>query len=256
MGWLWIGPQWGYNNQATLLRMAIVFTGVWWILFTIPTVSILRDRPRARNGTGDHVASRQAWQELLSTFAEIRGNRALLLFLIAFLFFNDGVQTVISQASTFALSDLKFTSSELVGVILMIQFVATPGAVVIGRIADRLGLKRTLQLCLLGWIVLLASAWVVTTKFWFWIMAIGVAFVLGGTQSISRAIMGLLTPAQQEARYFGFFNLSGKATSFMGTFLFGVIVWLSGSARLAIVNLIVFFVVGLFLLTMIKLEAD
>ncbi len=104
------------------------------------------------------------------------------------------------------------------------------------------------------WIVLLTSAWFVHSKLAFWTLAAGVALVLGGTQSVSRAIMSMLVPQGQEARYFGFFNLSGKATSFFGTFFFGLIVALTGSARLAIVNLLVFFIIGLWLVTRINLQ--
>ena len=127
----------------------------------------------------------------------------------------------------------------------MVQFVAMPGAILTGWVADKLGRKTTLLLCLGVWIGLLGSAWFIQSKTAYWLMASGVAIVLGGTQAVSRAIMGVLTPPQQEARYFGFFNLSGKATSFMGTFVFGLIVALTGSSRLAIVNLLIFFVIGL-----------
>lgn len=247
------GSSIGIEDETALLQICIFLTGVWWIVFTVPCFIFLHDRPRTLSNAGIVSSTRSALGDVVQTLRNIRMHRTLLLFLIGFLFYNDGLQTVISQCSTFALHELEFTDRELVGVILMVQFVATPGAVIIGWLSDRFGRKPTLVACLLFWVFLLASAWFVTSKAGFWIMAVGVAFVLGGTQAVSRAIMGSLTPKNQEARFFGFFNLSGKATSFMGTFLFGVIVAVTGSSRLAIVLLLFFFVIGLLFIARIDL---
>ena len=244
----------GMADVQTALRVCIFATGVWWILFSVPVVWVLRDKPRQVSDTNLLSIASSAISDVTTTISLLRSNRVLLLFLIAFLIYNDGLQTVISQASTFALEEIQFAEEELVAVVLMIQFIATPGALLIGWLADFWGRKRVLIGCLCVWIMLLASAWFVQSKIQFWILAAGVAMVLGGTQSISRAIMGGLTPEGQEARYFGFFNLSGKATSFLGTFLFGLIVALTGSSRLAIVNLVGFFLVGLILISCTNLD--
>jgi UMF1 family MFS transporter len=247
------GQAWGWGNGTQLLQICIFLTGVWWIVFTIPSVVILRDQPRVKQKTGLFNSSRAALSEVIGTLRNLRMHRTLAIFLVGFLFYNDGLQTVISQCSTFALQELNFADRELVAVILMVQFVATPGAIVVGWMSDKLGRKTTLEICLIVWILLLASAWFIDSKTAFWMMAFGVAFVLGGTQAVSRAIMGSLTPKHQEARFFGFFNMSGKATSFMGTFVFGLIVALTGSSRLAIVLLLVFFVIGLAIISRIDL---
>jgi UMF1 family MFS transporter len=248
------GHHSGPGDDIRLLRICIFLTGVWWLVFSIPTIVILRDKPLTCHSTGRTNAITAAIRDVGHTLYQLRSQRTLALFLLAFLFYNDGLQTVISQASTFALQELSFADRELVAVVLMVQFVATPGAILIGWVADRAGRKNTLLLCLGIWIVLLGSAWFVRTKPAYWVMAAGVAIVLGGTQAVSRAIMGALTPVGQEARYFGFFNLSGKATSFMGTFFFGLIVVVTGSSRLAIVNLLVFFMIGLVLVWQIDLN--
>ncbi len=251
---LGFGSKWQLGDAVFLQRACIFLTGIWWALFTVPAILILKDRPRQKLSAGVLSTSKTAFTDVWSTLKSLRHRRTLALFLIAFLFYNDGLQTVISQSSTFALQELRFTDRELVAVILMVQFIAMPGAIAVGKLADRFGRKTTLECCLLVWIALMGSAWFVQTKLAFWLMSIGVAVVLGGTQAISRAIMGSLTPKQQEARYFGFFNFSGKATSFMGTFIFGMIVATTGSSRLAIVNLLVFFLVGLYLVMKLDLE--
>jgi UMF1 family MFS transporter len=161
---------------------------------------------------------------------------------------------VISQSSTFALQELDFAESELVGVILAVQFLAVFGAILIGWLADYVGQKPALVLCLVIWIGLLVSAWFVQSKVTYWVMALGVALVLGGTQAVSRAIMGVLTPEEHAAKFFGFFNLSGKATSFMGTFLFGMVIAWTGSSRLAVVILLVFFLLGLAVLARLNIS--
>ena len=235
----------GRADEVTIVRYCLLGTGVWWLLFSIPAIWVLRDRGAGGARQAPLASIRSAGRDVVSTLYELKKRPTLGWFLVAFLFFNDGVQTVISQSSTFAIRELSFTTGDLAGVILMVQFVATPGALLFGWIADRLGQKNGLFLCLLIWIGLLLSAAFVYSKFAFWIMAVGVALVLGGTQSISRAIMGAMTPEEESAKYFGFFNLSGKATSFLGTFFFGLIVMLSGSARLAIILLLIFFVIGL-----------
>ena len=237
-----------FNQSLELddrLRICIVCTGVWWILFSIPAICILKDKKEEAAPESYSGRCRNSIQETLATLSELRLSPNLFWFLIGFLIYNDGIQTVISQSSTFALQELKFDDSELVSVVLMIQFIATPGAILVAWLADRHTRKTALLVCLGAWNCLLFSAWFVHEKWQFWVLAAGVAVVLGGTQSVSRAIMSSLTPSGSEARYFGFFNLSGKATSFLGTFFFGAIVASTGSSRLAIAGLLLFFVVGM-----------
>lgn len=251
---LFFGGQSDRSDSDFLLRWCVAAAGVWWIGFTIPALVILKDRSqKSREVPARKWSSlRQTWQLV----GEIARQRSVWLFLLAFLLFNDGVQTVISQSPTFALKELAFADTELLAVILMVQVMAMPGALLIGWMAERWGSKPTLMACLVAWVIVLTMAWFVTTKLGFWGMAAAIAMVLGGTQSVARAMMGAMIPAGKEASYFGFFNLSGKATSFLGTFLFGLIVALSGSARLAIVMLFVFFIAGLALLLPVEIKAE
>ena len=250
------GENLGLPDTTSQLRAGLFIMGSWWAVFTLPTLWILRDRdppPHQKPPLGR--LARDAFGEVGRTLRNVRAYRMLALFLVGYLFYNDGMQTVISQASTFALQDLDFTTGDLIGLILMIQFVAMPGAMLMGLVADRLlGQKSTLVLCLAVWVALVVAAFFVTAKWQFWILGAVLALVLGGTQSVSRAIMGRMTPPGRSAEFFGFFNLSGKATSFLGTFLFGLIVYLTGSARMAILSLLVFFLIGLALVARINIE--
>jgi len=240
------GESFGLPDPTSQLRAGIFVMGFWWALFTLPTLAVLRDRdPPPDTKPPFARLVRQAAGEVGRTVRNVRAYQMLALFLLGYLFYNDGIQTVISQASTFALQDLDFTTTELIGLILMIQFVAMPGAMLVGAVADKLlGQKPTLMLCLAVWVGLVVAAFLVTAQWQFWVLGAVLALVMGGTQSISRAIMGSMTPPHRNAEFFGFFNFSGKATSFLGTFLFGLIIAATGSARMAILSLLVFFLAG------------
>jgi UMF1 family MFS transporter len=229
--------------------------GLWWGLFSLPAILWLRDRsPGLGHRLPIRAATRKAGKEVTHTLLHIRQYRILFIFLISFLLFNDGVQTIISQASVFADEVLSMKTSELIMVILTIQFVAVPGAWLMGWLADKVGEKPVLVGCLVTWIVLLVYAFNVTTTTQFWYMAVVVALIMGGTQSVSRALMGQMTPKSRAGEFFGFFNLSGKATSFVGPPLFSTVLVNTGSAHWAIVSLIVFFVGGLVLLFFVNVN--
>jgi len=239
------GPSLGLPELADQLRAGLFIMGLWWGLFTLPTLCVLRDRGPTRGKKlppGRAVA--QAIGEVGHTLKNIRLYKTLSLFLLAFLLYNDGIQSVISQSSAFAIDVLEFSSSELIILILVIQLVALPGALLVGYLADRVGQKPTLVFCLTIWIALIIAAYLITSKTQFWVLGIVLALVMGGTQSVSRAIMGLMTPPRRSAEFFGFFNFSGKATSFLGTFLFGLIIVRTGNTRLAILSLLIFFLLG------------
>ena len=247
------GQHVGLENATDLHRVCIILLGLWWGLFSLPAVWILRDQgPRPDKCEPLPQAARTALGKVGRTLSNVRRYPALALFLLAFLFYNDGMQTVITQATTLANKDLKFSIDELFLLVLMIQLVALPGALTIGWLSDRLGQKPVLLACLAVWSGLLVAAALVSDKTSFWIMGAVLGLVMGGTQSVSRAMMGTMTPKQHAAEFFGFFNLSGKAASVLGPVQFGLIIFLSGQARLAAVSLLIFFILGATLLARIN----
>lgn len=247
IAWLIVhyGQSSGWLGEADQHRAGILLLGLWWGLFSLPSVLVLRDRgptPERRQPIGR--AARTAIGQVGRSLVSVRQFPILAMFLIAFLFYNDGMQTVITQSMTLANKELSFSVDEMFLLVLMIQVIALPGSLLIGWLSDRVGQKPTLVGCLTVWVGLLLAILFVDSKMSFWIMGIVLALVLGGTQSVSRAMMGLMTPERHAAEFFGFFNFSGKAASVLGPTQFGAVIYLTGSSRLAAVSLLVFFLLG------------
>jgi UMF1 family MFS transporter len=239
------GESLGLVEVSTRLRVGIALMGLWWLAFSLPAFIVLRDRQRPLLAPLSVLAeAKVAFRQVGTTLSNIRHYGMLSLFLLGFLFYNDGMQTVISQASVFARNALSMQVGELSMMILMVQFVSLPGALLVGKMSDWIGAKRTLHINLAVWVGLLIAAFFVTQKWQFWVMAAILALVMGGSQSVSRAIMGFMTPQRHAAEFMGFFNLSGRAASMLGPLLFATIFGLTHSAHYAILSLLVFFVVG------------
>ena len=244
---LMYGESWGLSADIVVRKRVVLgLTGVWWAVFTIPAMLFLHDRAVSLSHSQSIVeAARHGFSEVTNTLRHIRDYRVLAMFLLAFLLYNDGVQTMISQASVFAIQVLDMEAAELGQVILMIQFIALPAAFAVGWLGDHYGQKPTLLVCLGVWTLLSLSAYFITTRAQFWVLAVFAALVMGGTQTVSRAIMGLMTPQEHTAEFFGFFGLSGRMTSMLGPIFFSTILASTGNPHLAITSLVFFFVLGL-----------
>lgn len=184
-------------------------------------------------------------------------------YLVAYLFYNDGIQTVISVSAIFAAEELKFSSTNLILVILMIQFVAYLGALGFGWLAERMGTKRAILFSLVIWsgTVIYGLVGMKSTapmlgmeqrQFEFWILGFVIALILGGSQALSRSLFAQMIPTDQEAEFYSFYEISERGTSWMGTFIFGLVNQLFGSLRIGIVSIIIFFLVGLILLPFVS----
>jgi UMF1 family MFS transporter len=184
-------------------------------------------------------------------------------YLVSYLLYNDGIQTVIAVSAIFAAEELGMSSTNLILVILMIQFVAFFGALGFGRLAGRLGTKNTILLSLLIWsaCVIYAAIGMKSTavvlgmeqrQLEFWFLGFVIALVMGGSQALSRSLFAQMIPRDQEAEFYSFYEISERGTSWLGTFLFGLVNQLTGSLRLGIVSVIVFFLLGLVLLPLVN----
>jgi len=246
----WLLCRW--EDKVSLLveggcqRAGLLLLGLWWAVFSLPAVLILRDRDAAtvRPPQPFLPVAKAAFIEVYRTLRSIRRFPALALFLLAFLFYNDGMRTVITQANTLANKELNFSLDEMCALVLTIQLVALPASLAVGRLADIWGLKPVVLGCLVVWSGLLAAATYVESKPQLWVLGMVLAGVLGGTQAVSRALMAWLTPQSRAAEYFGFYALSGKAASVLGPTQFGFVFYLTGNARWAAISILLFFLIG------------
>ncbi|WP_370248477.1 MFS transporter [Nocardioides sp.] len=228
------------------VRLSMLSAAVWWAAFTIIPVTRLRDRPpSAPEGPGGSLVDR-SFGQLRRTLRELRSYPMTLRFLVAYLFFNDGIQTVIYAASTYGEKTLGFGTSVLIGTILLIQFVAFGGALLFGRLAARYGSYTPILRGLAVWIVIVVVAFFLPARnvALFLLVAVGIGVVLGGTQALSRSFFSLLIPRGREGEYFALYNACERGTSWLGTFVFGLVFQLTDSYRPALLALLVFFVVG------------
>ncbi|UPK73017.1 MFS transporter [Nocardioidaceae bacterium SCSIO 66511] len=237
-------------DTATAVRISLLSAGIWWAAFTIIPFRGLKDRPPGLPDDGRRDLLWRSFGRLFATLREARAYPRTLMFLVAFLFFNDGVQTVIASASVYGEKQLGFDTSFLIGAILMVQFVAFGGALLFGRVAARIGAKPTIVGGLVGWMVVVTVGYFLPAGAagLFLVLAFAIGVVLGGTQALARSLFSQLIPKGREAEYFSLYQACERGTSWLGTLLFGVMHQLTDSYRPAILALIVFFVIGLALL--------
>src|SRR4051794_2289563 len=242
-------------TEREAVRLCLLSAGVWWALFATIPLRRLVDRPPVHlggepDGRGLGVVS-SAFRQLRHTLSDLRNYPQTLWFLLAYLCFNDGIQTAIAFSATYGSKELGLADETLIQAILLVQLVAFLGALLLGRIARTRGAKNTILGSLVVWTVVVFYAFVIPSgdKLQFFLLAAAIGVVLGGSQALSRSLFSQFIPFGREAEYFGLYEISDRATSFVGSLMITVTLQLTGSYRLAILGLVVFFVVGFGLLT-------
>jgi UMF1 family MFS transporter len=179
-----------------------------------------------------------------------------ITFLVAYLLYNDGIQAVIALASVFGAEELKIPQSFLIMTILMVQFVAFGGALFFGWLARRVGSKRAIMISLVIWVGAVVFSYFMPANSvpLFFLLGAVIAVVLGGSQALSRSVFSLMIPAGQEAEYFSLYEVSERGTSWLAPLLFGLALQFTGSYRIAIVSLMIFFIVGLAILSRVDIR--
>lgn len=233
-------------TKGHAVRVSLASAGIWWGLFTLIPWLGLRDRPPVNTtpASGGLVAS--SFGQLASTFRHLRGYRNTMLFLLAYLFFNDGIQTVIVSSSTFGSRQLGLDDSQLILTILMVQVVAFVGALLFGRLAASYGAHRVVLSSLGAWTLVVVIAFFLPAHRFtlFLALAVMIGIVLGGTQALSRSMFSQLIPVGREAEYFSLYQACERGTSWLGTLIFSLVYQLTGTYRWSIIALVVFFVAG------------
>jgi UMF1 family MFS transporter len=244
------------ESEATLpARLAFVSVAIWWMIFSLPLFRRVpeppaRLEPDERRGENP---MRVAFERLAETFRELRGYRQAFLMLVAFLIYNDGIQTIIKMATAYG-TELGIGQSALIAAILLVQFVGIPCSFLFGTLAGRIGAKRALFLGLLVYTVISILGYFMKTATHFFILAALVGLVQGGTQALSRSLFASMVPHHQSGEFFGFWSVFEKFAGIFGPLIFAGTIAATGSSRNAILSVIAFFAVGAAILAFVDLE--
>lgn len=244
-------------SEGMAVRICLASAGLWWGAFTLVPLRRLHDRRMPQTEQSEQQeATAPGFRQLAATIRDMRRHPLTLSFLLAYLVYNDGIQTVISQASVYGSEELGLGQSTLIGAVLLVQVLAVAGALGMGRLARVYGAKRTILGSLVAWTVTLAAGYFLPAgaPVWFFVLAAGIGLVLGGSQALSRSLFSHLVPPGKEAEYFSAYEMSDRGMSWLGPLLFGITYQLTGSYRDAIISLVIFFVLGFCLLARVPVR--
>ena len=245
------GPSILGLDTLTCTRLTFLITGAWWLAFTIPLLRTYKQRfGKEREGGAAGVLHNIALtlKGLLTTMRRIAHDRVLLVFMVAFFFYIDGVHTVISMATSYGAA-LGIDSTQLVLALLVTQFVAFPSAIIYGKLAGRVGTLQMIIVAVAAYVgIVLFAAFFLKTAVEFWILAILVGMFQGGVQALSRSYFGKIIPKERSNEYYGFFDIFGRYASVMGTLLVSVVTSLTHDPSLGVLSIGILLVVGLVML--------
>lgn len=255
LAWIQRPDLFGLSGAALASRLSFVSVALWWAGFSIP---LFRGVPEpARTLEADERAGRNpvfaSIVRLVETLRELRGYRQAFLMLLAFLIYNDGIGTIIRLATTFG-TEIGLEQGDLIAAVVLVQFVGVPFAFAFGQLAARIGAKRAIFLSLVVYVVISVLAWGMTTAAEFYVLALLVGMVQGGSQALSRSLFASMVPRHKSAEFFGFFGVFEKFAGIVGPAVFAGMILVTGSSRGAILSIVTFFVVGGLLLSRVDVE--
>ncbi len=243
-------------SEGHAVRISLLSAGAWWALFTLIPLKALRSRRAVHPSEQGVTIVTAGFRQLLDTLRASRAYPHTLLFLAAYLLYNDGIQTVITLTATYGTEELELEQSTLILAILMVQFVAVLGALLLGALARFFGAKRVVLASLVLWTAVVVVGYFLKAgaTLQFYLLAAFIGIVLGGSQALSRSLFSHMIPRGQEAEYFSLYEISERGTSWLGTLIFGLMLQLTGSYRSALVSLVIFFVAGFALLAVVNVR--
>ncbi len=243
-------------SEGQAVRVSLLSAGAWWALFALIPLATLRDRGSGRSDEQGSSSAVAGFRQLLETLRASLAYPQTLLFLASYLLYNDGIQTVITLTSVYAKEELRIGTDTIISAVLMVQFLAFFGALLLGVCARFFGAKRVVLASLVVWTGAVVGAYFLKVgALWqFYLFAAFIGIVLGGSQALSRSLFSHMIPAGQEAEYFSLYEISERGTSWLGTFLFGLTLQLTTSYRSALASLIVFFALGFVLLVLLDVR--
>jgi len=236
--------------QSDMIKETFPVAALFFLVFSLPFFLFIRDSRKKIVKTEPYhiIGLKRVW----STISHLKNYKNLAIFLLAYFFYIEGVNTIIFFSGIYASTTLGFTDSELLIFFLTVQTTAIAGSVVFGIVADSIGQKKTIMITLFMWLITVALAFFVYDKFGFYFVGLLAGASMGSSQSTSRSMMTKLTPEDKKTEFFGFYSFFGKSSAVVGPLVFGMVSFLSGSQRIAILSVGAFFVIGMLILSKVK----
>jgi UMF1 family MFS transporter len=248
--WMTLSPAtFGLADEAEAVKLSFLMVAAWWTLFSVPLLLWVKEPDS--HGFGVIAAVRSGLRQLYETFREIRREKAIFLFLIAYWCYIDGVDTIVRMAVDYGLS-IGFESSDLITALLITQFVGFPAALVFGRIGEKHGAKSGIYIAIGVYCLVTIGASMMNSVQQFYILALVIGLVQGGIQSLSRSYYATLIPADKSGEFFGFYNMWGKFAAVLGPVMVGFTAHLTGSPGLSLLTLVILFAAGGYLLSRVR----
>lgn len=236
-------------DKVSAVKVSFLMVALWWFIFTLPLAFFVDESKSSIKPKP--LSLLNGWREFLTTLSNIKQHRQLLLFFVAYLFYIDGVNTTIKMAVDYGLS-LGFESTHLIGALLLVQFVGFPAALAFGWLGVRFGAKPSLYFALFIYVLVIIGAYFMQSPIHFYYTAFAIGCVQGGVQSLSRSFYAQMIPVEKSGEFFGLFNMVGKFSAILGPLAVGYVSIATGSARLSILVILVFFLIGALLLSGVR----
>jgi UMF1 family MFS transporter len=256
LAWILRPSMFGLPDVVAALKLSLASVGLWWLIFSIPLFRRVPEPAVQLADLGDSVVAQitggivAAWKTLI----ELRRSRNAFLMLIAFLIYNDGIQTMIRMSSIYGL-EIGIDQNAQIAAFVLVQFVGVPCSFAFGAVAGRIGAKPALFISLCVYVCISVLGYFMTATWQFFVLAFLVGLVQGGSQALSRSLFARMIPKHKSSEYFGFFAVFEKFAGIAGPLVFGASITLFGSSRAAVLSVIVFFVAGALVLTRVDVAA-
>lgn len=243
----------GLSDVLIATQITFVTVAIWWFVFSIPIFKFLPQETTRLHTLNIKENIKIGFQRIKITLRNISQYRELLKFLIAFWFYNDGIGTIIRMATIYG-REVGIGKSDLIGALLLTQFVAIPCSLVFGKIGQKIGAKKGIIIALGIYLLITIRGYYLSSALDFWILAGMVGLVQGGAQALSRSLYGSMVPKDKSAEFYGFFGISSKFAAITGPFVFAIVGQLTGSSRLGIISVASFFIIGILVLSRVDVE--
>ncbi|WP_405103808.1 MFS transporter [Oceanobacillus sp. FSL H7-0719] len=248
-----LNPGWfGLPNTVVATQLSFASVGIWWFIFSLPLIKNIKEEKKIK-AERDKSYLAIGFSRVGNTFREIKQYKQVLIFLLAFWLYNDGISTIMRMATIYG-AEIGIAGNDLIIALLITQFVGIPFTFFFGWLASKITAKRALYITLITYMLITIVGYFMTSALHFYILAITVGMVQGGAQSLSRSIFGRMVPANKHAEFFGFYGISSKFAAIIGPFMFAFIGQITGNSRYGIISLIFFFIAGIIILRFVDIE--